>query len=202
MNAYRIRRATSDDLNALLTLWHEAQLPALELEKRFTEFQVVEDSQGALVAAIGLQIEGHFGRIHSETIPDFALSDTLRPLIWQRFETLAVNHGLYRFWTDETAPFWKKDAGFAEPNEEVKKKFPVAFGACHEKWLTLWLRDEPVFPDDVEKQFELFRQAGQVQRDKFARQATTLKAVQLGIVLLVFLIGVGSLIYVLRHTAY
>jgi N-acetylglutamate synthase-like GNAT family acetyltransferase len=202
MNTYRIRRATSDDLQMLLTLWREAQMPALELEKRFTEFQVVEDEKGGLVAAIGLQIEGHIGRIHSETIADFSLADVVRPLLWQRFQTLVVNHGLYRLWTDETAPFWKKDAGFAEPSAKVRETLPTAFGAWHDKWLTLWLKDAPVFPEDIDKQFELFRQAGEAQRTRWTRSASVLNGVLLIGGALVFLLGIGLLIYVVRHSVY
>jgi N-acetylglutamate synthase-like GNAT family acetyltransferase len=39
----RIRRATVDDLAALKDIWASMRLPPDELEKRLTEFQVVEN---------------------------------------------------------------------------------------------------------------------------------------------------------------
>ena len=81
MNSYRTRRATVDDLAQLAELWQAAHLPAAELEKQFTDFQVAEDEQGKLAAAIGLHIEGGHGRVHSETFADFALTDALRPAL-------------------------------------------------------------------------------------------------------------------------
>src|SRR5271154_1485404 len=113
MNRYRTRRATVDDLAQLAVLWRAAQMPVAELEKQFTDFQVAEDDQGKVAAAIGLHIDGSSGRGHSETFADFGLTDTLRPALWARLQVVAQNHGLFRLWTEEDAPWWKKDAGFS-----------------------------------------------------------------------------------------
>mgnify|MGYP001438211169 CR=1 FL=1 len=195
MNTYRIRRATVDDLQSLLILWQAAELPATELEKRLTEFQVVEDTNGQLVGALGIQIEGHVGNLHSETFADFSLTDALRPLIWDKIQTLSITHGLYRLWTHEDAPFWKKDAGFAEPNEEIKKKFPPAFGSLNDKWLSLWLRDEPVLPTSIEKQIELARQESEAQYNSLMGKASTFNIIKSGLVTLLLFALIGVLIY-------
>ena len=50
-----VRRATLDDLPTLLGLWEVNRLPALELERRLTEFQVVSRPDGVVVGAIGLR---------------------------------------------------------------------------------------------------------------------------------------------------
>ncbi len=119
MNApasYRVRRATIDDLEKLNEVWRAAHLPAAELEQQFTDFQVAEAPDGRIVGAIAMRVHGFEGHVHSETFPDFALSDAVRPLLWQRLETVAKNHGLFKLWTLETAPFWKKAAGFVLHN--------------------------------------------------------------------------------------
>ena len=77
---------------------------------------------------------------------DFALSDTLRPLLWERMEIVAANNGLFRLWTEESAPFWRKHAGFSPAPGETLKRLPEVFGAAHEKWLALRLRDESADP--------------------------------------------------------
>ena len=41
----RVRRATLDDLGALKPLWTSMRLPAADLEKRLTEFQVIESAE-------------------------------------------------------------------------------------------------------------------------------------------------------------
>src|SRR5688572_5536991 len=122
--SFRIRRATNEDLEGLRELWQADRLPGEMLEKRFGEFQVVELATGGpLLAALALQKLGKDGFIHSETYRDFALSDTLRPLLWERFQNMIQNHGLYRVWTGETAPFWKQ-IGFAAPGGDKISKFP------------------------------------------------------------------------------
>src|SRR5437773_781501 len=103
---YRVRRATLDDVKTLSALWQTMRFPSGELEKRVTEFQVAESTDGKLLGALGLQIAGRQGRLHSEAFSDFALADTLRPLLWERLQAVASNHGLVRLWTQERTPFW------------------------------------------------------------------------------------------------
>ena len=62
----QVRRATVEDLPKLVPLWQAEQLPWAGLEKRFKEFQVVEMPDGEVVAAVGLEIAGTEGRLHSE----------------------------------------------------------------------------------------------------------------------------------------
>src|SRR5580704_8798426 len=111
MNAglYRVRRATVDDLPVLQSLWASAHLPAAEFERRFTDFQVVESADGALMGAIALEVAGRHGRLHSEAFADFGLADNLRELLWARMQSVAENFGLSRLWIAESAPFWKRN---------------------------------------------------------------------------------------------
>jgi hypothetical protein len=176
-----------------------AQLPADDLEKKFTEFQVAESSQGEVVAALGLQVAGADGRIHSETFGDFALSDVLRPLFWDRVQTLARNHGLFRLWTEEVAPFWKKDVGFSAPSGELLSRLPAAFGPPQGAWLALRLRDESADPNLLEAQFALFREAQRAQREKLLHRAEMLKMAGTGLAILLFAFAIGVLIWFVRH---
>jgi len=196
-SSYRARRATTDDLNQLKTLWAEAGLPAAELEKQFTDFQVVESTDGRVVGAIGLQIEGAHGRIHSEAFADFGLTDTLRPLLWGRLEKMAGSHGLFRLWTLESAPFWKKGAGFSSATAQP----PEVFGPANEAWLALRLKDEGADPDLLEMQFNLFREGERAKREKLLQRAAALKMVGTAIAVLLFIFAIGVLVLFFRHRA-
>jgi N-acetylglutamate synthase-like GNAT family acetyltransferase len=192
---YRVRRATTDDVEALKAVWAAAGLPAAELEKQFTDFQVAESADGRIVAAVALQIEGAHGKIHSEAFTDFALTDTLRPLFWQRLETMARSHGLFRLWTLETAPFWKKDAGFSNATAQP----PEVFGQAQSPWLALRLKDEEANPDLLEAQFNLFREAERAKRDRLFQYAATLKTLGTVIAVLLFVFAMVVLLWFFRH---
>jgi N-acetylglutamate synthase-like GNAT family acetyltransferase len=198
MNSYRTRRATVDDLAQLAELWQAAQLPAATLEKQFTDFQVAEDDQGKLAAAIGLHIEGGNGRVHSETFADFALTDALRPALWERLQVVAQNHGLFRLWTEESAPWWKKDAGFSTPSDEILQKLPESYGPRHPAWLTLRLRDEAADPAFFDKQIAMFREAERLKREKFMRRGRALRIIGTVISALLLLFALTVLFFVVR----
>jgi N-acetylglutamate synthase-like GNAT family acetyltransferase len=195
----QIRRAIVDDLPQLKKLWRIARFSVEDLEKRFTEFQVAQNDRGEVVAALGLQLAGADGKIHSETFSDFALSDTLRPLLWERLQVLARNHGLFRVWTEEEAPFWKKDAGFSTPPGATLGGLPEAFGPAHERWLALRLRDEASDPNLLEAQFAIFRDAERAKREKILQRAELLKMAGTGISVLLFLFAIAVLVWVMRH---
>src|ERR1700722_6571613 len=124
----RVRRATVEDLDKLRPLWASMRLPVAELEPRLTEFQVVEDSEGKLVGAIGFQIGAQHGRLHSEGFTDFALADTARDLLWTRIQNLASNHGILRLWTQESTPFWNR-TGFKPADADTLENLPAAWNS-------------------------------------------------------------------------
>jgi N-acetylglutamate synthase-like GNAT family acetyltransferase len=192
---YRVRRATTDDLKQLSAVWTAVALPAAELEKRFTEFQVAEGPDGRIVGAIALQVVGTDGKIHSESFADFALSDTLRPLFWQRIQTMSSNHGLFRLWTAETAPFWKKDAGFTAATGAL----PEALGPAQGSWLTLRLKDESADPNLIEAQFALYLQTERAKREKLLQSAATLKVVGTVMAVVLFVFSMVILFWFFRH---
>ena len=130
---YVARRATVEDLPQLLALWELERLPATALEKRFTEFQVVSDDAGVVLAAVGLQIIGAHGLLHGEAIARPELSDMLRGLLWKRLQVIIQNHALERLWTQLPAHAWR-DQGFERATEEQLKlrpaEYPSQYGDC------------------------------------------------------------------------
>ena len=107
----RGRRATSDDVSALEQMWRTTGLRLEALEPKFTEFQVIEDPLGSLVAAVGIRVAGKDALLHDETIPEFGAADAVRPVMWQRLQAIATHNGVIRVWTQESAAFWRQ-AGF------------------------------------------------------------------------------------------
>jgi hypothetical protein len=184
-----------DDLAQLAALWAAAKLPARELEKQFTQFQVAEDAQGKLAGAIALHIDGHNGKVHSETFADFALADALRPALWERLQTVAQNHGLFRLWTEEAAPWWKKDAGFSTPSDEILHKLPESYGPRHAAWLTLRLKDEGADPALLDKEIALFKEAERVKLEKLIYRGKVIRIIGTLISALLLIFALTVLFY-------
>ena len=137
----RIRRATTDDFQSLRSLWKSMRLPAGELEKRLTEFQVIETADGQIVGAIGVQIIRQHALLHSEGYTDFAVADAARQLFWERIQTIAAHHGVFRLWTQENSPFWAR-WGFQPANAEILERLPEEWKRSEGKWLTIQLKNE------------------------------------------------------------
>jgi N-acetylglutamate synthase-like GNAT family acetyltransferase len=199
MFTFTTRRATTDDLKALVTLWQSAGFSASELEKRFTDFQVALDHNSRLCGAIAMRVDGHQGYVHSEAYIDFSFTDSVRPLLWKRLHTLSSNLGLFRLWTLETAPYWKKEVGFAEANFEKLEKLPAEFGAREQPWLTIQLKEEHAAPDNLEQQFQMFKEAQRADTERMRQQAKTLKIVATIIAAILFFFVLLGGIFFLKH---
>jgi N-acetylglutamate synthase-like GNAT family acetyltransferase len=199
MNSYRTRRATVDDLPQLAELWRAASLPVEELEKQFTDFQVAEDAQAKLAGTIGLRIEGSNGKVHAETFVDFALADDLRPALWERLQIVAQNHGLYRLWTTEAAPWWKKNAGFSTPAEGLLQKLPESYGPRQAAWLTLRLKDEGADPEQLDKEIAMFKETERLKREKLIHQAEVIRIIGTLISALLLLFALAVLFHMWKH---
>lgn len=184
---HNLRRATVDDLIGLKQLWQRAHLQVLDLEKRLTEFQLMVTDSGDLLGAVGLQIDGKQGRVHSEAFTQPENQDKYRQQLWKRVQSIARNHGLVRLWTWESAPFWIQ-RGFQEATEEALQKLPAVFGDRAKPWLVLQLREENIAVISLEKEFELFEAAQREGSEKLMQQAKVLRYVAyiiLGIAVLV-----------------
>jgi N-acetylglutamate synthase-like GNAT family acetyltransferase len=186
---YRVRRATVDDLEGLRGLWRTMNLPEAGIERRVTEFHVVESEDGRLHGALGIEITGRQGRLHGEVFEDFALADEFRGLLWQRMQAVALNHMLARLWTQETAPFWRQ-TGFQAADEAALKKLPEAWGADPARMLTLALRDEELLEKALEGTFTLLKEQERQRTEKMLRRGRKLKfiATMLAVILALFVV--------------
>lgn len=172
----RVRRATTDDLSNLKALWRSMLLPADDLEKRLTEFQVVETADGKLVGAIGIQIAGRHARLHSESFQDFAQADAARQLFWERFQTLASNHGVFRLWTQEISPFWSA-YGFRSANAAKLAGLPSEWQPARGEWFTLQLKDEEAITHALDKDLATFMALERQNTERTFQQAKTLRTI-------------------------
>jgi len=195
---YRVRRATLDDIGQLTDLWKSMHLPADELGKRITEFQVAQSAEGKLLGAVGLQMAERQGRIHSEAFNDFALAEHLRPLLWDRLHAVAANHGLLRLWTQEKAPFWHH-SGLAKADAEALEKLPAIWREPSAHWLTLKLKDDLETLTSLDKEFAMFMQSEKQRTARAFQHARILKLIATLIAFAVLALVVAGAFYVLRR---
>lgn len=193
-----VRRATLDDLPQLLELWTMENLPAEIMEKRFTEFQVVQDKNGGIVGALGLQISGRAGKLHSELFPRYDLADQLRPILWERMRAVAKNHGLFRVWTQLTAPFWQTGE-FHEATEAELADFPVNFAGDNRPWMTVQLRENISEIVSAEKEMQMLVEFERSRTEKIHQQARWLKRIALAVAAGFFLLAAYWLVIILRN---
>jgi len=195
---YRIRRATLDDLDQLMNLWHAMNHPVEDLARRITEFQVAEDENARLVGTAGLQIAQKHGRIHGESFSDSVLADQLRPVLWERIRSVANNHGLLRIWTQEKTPFWSH-SGFLQAGAEVAEKLPQSWRSLPGTWLTFKLRDELPEVISADKEFALFMESEKQRSEQAMQQARVLKVIATVVALvLVGLVLAGAVFVMLK----
>lgn len=182
-----MRRATIEDLPKLSSLWMAEGLPVQDLEKRFKEFQLIEGPGGAVLGAIGLQIAGLEGRIHSEAFARPEEADALRAQFWDRFQVLAQNHGLVRIWTQFATPFWTH-SGFQAAPGDLQAKLPAAFTGDPHPWYFTQLREEPANTPSIEKEFAMFKEMEHERTERILRQAKVMKLVAAVVVMAVFVL--------------
>lgn len=195
---YRVRRATLEDVGTLTALWVSMRFPVEDLARRVTEFQVAEGPDGAVVGAIGLGMVGKQGQVHSEAFTDFALSDTLRPMIWDRLQAVANNHGLTRIWTHESAPFWHH-CGLLKPDAAALEKLPAQWQAPGRDWLTLKLREDIEAVMSVDKEFAMFMESEKERTNRAFRHAKMLKVLATVLALVILVLVVLGAVYVMRN---
>jgi len=195
----RIRRATVDDRDALKNLWASMRLSPDDLEKCLTEFQVVENSDGEVVGAIGIQFSRQHALLHSEGYSDFSVADAARQLFWERIQTLSSHNGVFRIWTQERSPFWK-NFGFQPPTAEVLARLPDEWkNEFDGGWLTFQLKNEEVIAAAFEKNFAPFMAGEKSETKKISEKAKTISTI---ITVAGFAIGIicfGVAIYLFIH---
>lgn len=134
----------------------------------------MEGPDGAILGAMGLQVAGLEGSLHSEVIGPADQADTIREKIWGRVQILAKNHGLVRIWTCLEAPFWST-LGFTPPGQEVLAKLPSAFGLSSPSWHFLQIREETGPAANIEKEFAMFLETERERTQRLFQKARVLK---------------------------
>ncbi len=167
-----------------------------DLARRVTEFQLAEDSEGKLLGAVGIQIAARQGRIHSEAFLDFAVAEHLRPLLWERLQSVATNHGLQRIWTQEQAPFWNH-CGLANAGPEELEQLPQAWRGPS-RWLTLKLREDVEEIISADKEFALFMEAEKQRTAQTFQHARIIKGIATLIALALFVLILAGLFLLMR----
>lgn len=193
---YVTRRATVEDLPQLISLWRLEQLPAEVLEKRFTEFQVVTDDAGQVLAAIGIQISGTQGLLHGESIAKAELSDTLRERLWNRLQVIIQNHALERLWTNASALYWR-ERGFERATEEQLKSLPASFQNGGLEWHVMTLR-AAVAAAALEHEFAEIKALQQAETARLAARVRWMKRIALGVTIVVLLLVVVWAVVMLK----
>jgi len=194
----RIRRATTEDLQSLRSLWNSVRLAADELESRLTEFQVIESADGQIVGAIGLQIIRPHARLHSEAYTDFSLADTARQLFWERLQLIASHHGVFRLWTQDNSPFWSR-CGFRIVITESLVQLPEEWKRFGGKWYALQLKNEEIITAALEKHLAGFRDSGRIQAARISEKARVINIIITVVCFGIFFICIAVLIYLFIH---
>jgi hypothetical protein len=195
---FRVRRATLDDLPALRIIWEGLRLDPAELERRLTEFQIAVGPGGEVVGGVAFRIFQRYAQVHSEGYSDFGLADTVRPLLWERLQALALNHGIVRLWTREESPFWKQQ-GFLPPSADVLQKLPAEWIDPSARWLSLTLKDEQTLVS-MEKELALFMDSEKARSARALGQARTLKKIATVLALLFAVFVTVLTVYLLRQS--
>lgn len=193
----RIRRATLDDLATLKAIWLSMRLPVDELESRLTEFQVI-DRGGDAVGAIGLQIVRTAALLHNEGYSDFSVADAARELFWERIQSLASNHGVFRLWTQENSPFWRH-WGFQPATAETLERLPAEWKNSEEAWFTLELKNEDRINDALKNQFAGYTAAEKKSAEEISARAKKMMTFITVVCFGIFFISLAVLIYLIRH---
>jgi hypothetical protein len=193
----RVRRATLEDISQLTILWQTMKFPVDELARRITEFQIAESESGQLLGAVGLQIAERQGRIHSEAFVDFGSADTVRPQIWERLQSVATNHGLFRIWTQEQAPFWNH-CGLGKADPEALAKLPAIWRGLPDAWRTLKLREDLQEVISADKEFALFMEAEKQRTARTFAQARVLKIVATLVAVVVLVLVMTGAFLIIR----
>ncbi len=171
--SFHARRATVDDLPALRGLWQTAMLPAHELEKHLTEFQLVEGLDGRLIGALGFQIIGKDARVYYEAYTHAETEALVKPQLWNRLKLMASNGGVHRVWTQEKSTFWD-EAGFEPMSADDVDRLPAAFKGGVGGWRLIALRDEAA-ERRIEEEIGLFQAAHEDDQTRLLWQTKIIK---------------------------
>lgn len=190
------RRATIEDLGALEILWSQSALPATELGKFLTEFHVVTDSDGQILHAIGLLVEGDQALLHSEALsaPQSIEPDACRAAAWKRLRILARNQGISRIWTQEDAEYWQVSGYQPISESQLPAELP-SFVPREAGW---WMHQSPDAAQAdlmVQREFALWKTQREQESQSFQQRVKAFRAVALVLFALSLILLLGFLFY-------
>ncbi len=174
------------------------RLPADELEKRLKEFQVVENAGGTVLGAVGIQFSKQHALLFGEGFSDFAVADAARQLFWERIQSLAANHGVFRIWTREDSPFWKR-WGFHPADAEILSRLPEEWKTSEGGWFTLELKNEEAVTAALQSKFAGFMDAEKEQTARVAAKARVLRNIIIVVGFTIGILGIAIAAYLLLH---
>src|SRR5262249_22306547 len=120
---------------------------------------------------------------------------------FQRIQSLASNHGVFRLWTLERAPFWTQH-GFRSADADALKKLPPVWAGPGTEWLTLRLKDEDAMVT-VEKELAMMLSAEKERAARTLDKARVLKKIATLVALvLAFFILVAAFILWKKNQAH
>jgi hypothetical protein len=194
---YLVRRATLEDLGPLTELWKSMRFPVEDLGKRITEFQIAQNAEGGLLGAVGLQVAGRQGLIHHEGYTDFGLADQLRPLFWDRIRAVSNNHGLFRLWSEEQAPFWRH-CGLGKADAEALEKLPAVWRNHPSELWTLKLKEDIEAVVAADPELALLMEAEKQRTGRILQQARIMKTLATLVAVAVFIMVLAAAIYLVH----
>ena len=172
-----------------------------ELQNRLTEFQVVVDADDTFLGAIGFQVSGTQGLLHSEGFTDFSVADNARNLFWERIRILSANHTVFRLWTQERSQFWK-NFGFSPPDAETLARLPAEWrNEFDGAWLAFQLKDEKAIVTALATEFAGFMDTEKKQTARVMEQAQTMKTIITVIGFIIAILSFGFAAWLLIHRA-
>jgi len=171
------------------------RLQSNELEKRLTEFQVIESAEGQIIGAIGVQIVRQHALLHSEGYSDFSVADAARKLFWERIQTIAAHNGVLRLWTQENSPFWTR-WGFQPATAETLARLPEEWKRSGGKWLSIQLKDEEAIAA-LDNELAQFKESEKKRTAETLNQARTMTKTITNIIFAVAIILFGVAIYLI-----
>lgn len=197
--ALSARRATVEDLPALQALWQIGGLPADELEKFLTEFQVVPgEGEGVLLGAIGLMVEGNDALLHSEALAPGDEGDEIRAALWRRLQIVARNQGIHRLWTQEDADYWRTGGFVAAPVETVAAA-TAAFVHKTATWMVCELIDPAKAKQLVTEQMAIWHATRAQEADELQNKIRAFRNASILIAAIVVVLMIGMVVFVLRQ---
>ncbi len=183
---YRLRRATLDDLPALKALWEVARQPVAELERRLTQFQLVERRDGVLCGAFGFRANGLQGLLFGVAFHSPPQALECQEEVWERIETLCRTLGVARLWLRGELNEALRPRGFRAPENRELNRLPPDFNTGRGDWWTLVLRDEDLLDEALKREMGGYQAEQLAQRERLQRSAAVLKWVAVLIALGIF----------------